>query len=61
MHEETKRIMRRVRRKLTQLIYLEAIHCGHEEGLEKAMECRFELEEMIKREIEKIIERGAAL
>ncbi len=61
MHTETKRIMRKLRSKLTRLTRLETTHCGHEEPMHKAIDARFELEDWLEREIEAVIERRGAL
>jgi hypothetical protein len=61
MHSETKRIMRKIRSKLTRLITLENQHCGHEELLNKAIDARLELEWWLENELEGIIQRRGAL
>jgi hypothetical protein len=48
MSKTTKEFMRKVRCKLTRLSDLECRACGHEEGVQKALQCRFDLEEMIE-------------
>lgn len=61
MHNETRRIMKGLRYRLTRLVRLENEHCGHDEGVRKAVDCREDIERFIEREVEAIIERRGAL
>ncbi len=61
MHSETRRIMKSVRQRLTRLVRLENQHCGHDDLVRRALDCRDDLEAFIEREIEAVIERRGAL
>lgn len=44
--------MTRIRRKISDLVRLTEMHCGHEREVQKAIRCRFDLEDMIEAAIE---------
>lgn len=54
MSKTNTEFMRKVRCKLTRLSDLEGRACGHEEGIQKALRCRFELEDMIQEYVERL-------
>ena len=48
MTKTTSQFMRKLRTKLTRLQDLDASHCGFDERILKAMDCRFEIERMVE-------------
>lgn len=50
--------MAKIRRSITRLIKLENSHCGFDELVNKAVDARFRLEELIELELDEAEQRG---
>lgn len=61
MSNETKRFMRKFRRKLDHYVGMEITHCGHEEPMGKAFDYGWKLKKWVESEFERlaILARGA--
>lgn len=55
MSKTTKTIMRRFKNKLTRLVYMHMVACGHEAEVQKAVSYRFDLEDELEAEIERLV------
>lgn len=58
MSKTTKRIMKKVRWRLTRLIGMEVSACGYQENIERAVDFRLDLEYYLEDEIERLARKA---